>query len=64
MKAFLFLISLLLSITCRKLLLLQVTFRHGARLPIYINPLDGSASMQNIGELTKQGKNMHYLLGQ
>lgn len=43
-------------------------FRHGARYPIYLKKDDGSANYTNgehsFGELTTNGKKMHYVLGQ
>lgn len=50
-----------------KLIFVQQVFRHGARYPIYPKPEDHSnfASKQHaVGELTSQGKAMHYMLGQ
>jgi hypothetical protein len=44
----------------------QQVFRHGARYPIYPNAYDGSHIAQaehSVGELTTQGKAMHYMLG-
>lgn len=59
-------LSLLEPASPQKLLLLQETFRHGARYPIYKHPEDGSDQVfreRSDGELTTEGKNMHYLLG-
>lgn len=50
-----------------KLIYVQEVFRHGARYPIYPSSKDNSAyasAERSVGELTKQGKSMHYLLGQ
>lgn len=50
----------------KKLIFVQELFRHGARYPIYVNSEDGSsyaAQEHSVGELTTQGKNMHYQLG-
>ena len=60
------LLSLISNTLASKLVLIQALTRHGARYPIYVDHSDGSdyAKEQNsIGELTTQGKNMHYLLG-
>ena len=66
-------IRILLSVTLfvlaipKKLLMIQSTFRHGARYPIYVESTDYSdiaREEKSIGELTSEGKNMHYLLGQ
>lgn len=49
-----------------RLIFVQQVFRHGARYPIYPSPKDGSdfAIQQHAeGELTSQGKAMHYMLG-
>ena len=49
------------------LIYVQEVFRHGHREPLYSSSLDGSNYINNIrsaGELTKQGKSMHYILGQ
>lgn len=52
----------------KKLIFVQELFRHGARYPIYANRnLDNTDYVfeeHSNGELTTQGKNMHYLLGQ
>jgi hypothetical protein len=50
-----------------KLIYVQEVFRHGARFPIYPSKNDNSyyaKEQRSAGELTKQGKSMHYLLGQ
>jgi hypothetical protein len=52
--------------TEKKLLLIQELFRHGARFPIFPMVVDGSDYAErekSVGELTTQGKKMHYLLG-
>lgn len=65
-------LALLLTVAS-KLLMVQEVFRHGARFPIYAE-LDNYSSYartgqiegtdaRNSGELTKEGKRMHYLLG-
>lgn len=62
----LLLIASLASAEEPKLIFVQQVFRHGARYPIYPNDKDGSkfAMEQNaVGELTSQGKAMHYMLG-
>ena len=49
-----------------KLIFVQEVFRHGARYPLGANDKDGSniSIIHNaIGELTRQGKSQHYLLG-
>lgn len=65
MKIVLF-ILLLSQILARKLIFIQNLFRHGARYPIFINP-DDFTNDPNIankaGELSTQGKHMHYILG-
>ena len=50
----------------KKLIFVQELFRHGARYPIYPTTIDGSdyaINEHSEGELTTQGKNMHYQLG-
>lgn len=50
----------------KKLVFVQELFRHGSRYPIYPRSFDGSdyaAKEHSIGELSTQGKAMHYLLG-
>jgi hypothetical protein len=50
-----------------KLIYVQEVFRHGHRYPIYPFSFDGSEfvnGIRSLGELTKQGKSMHYILGQ
>lgn len=67
MKGVIFLFfSLILVLQARKLILVQATFRHGARTPIFPFNTDYSdfvVSQNNTGELTTQGKYMQYLLG-
>ena len=44
----------------------QQVFRHGARYPIYPSHFDGSDFVRkehDLGELTSEGKAMHYMLG-
>lgn len=51
----------------KKLIFVQELFRHGARYPIYASADDGTEYVDELksdGELTTQGKKMHYLLGQ
>jgi len=62
--------SLLLLILAQtqqdRLIMVQQVFRHGARYPIYSSNKDGSAfavTEHSEGELTSQGKAMHYMLG-
>ncbi len=43
------------TVTQKKLIFVQELFRHGARYPIF--------PTKSLGELTTEGKNMHYLLG-
>jgi hypothetical protein len=50
-----------------RLVYVQEVFRHGHREPLYSSKLDGSNFIEDIqspGELTNQGKSMHYILGQ
>ena len=63
----------LLSLLCvgysqaSRLVYVQEVFRHGHRYPLYGSAADGSSFIKDIrsaGELTKQGKSMHYILGQ
>ena len=52
--------------SAQKLLMIQETFRHGARYPIFPEAADGSdfaEKINSVGELTVEGKNMHYFLG-
>ena len=70
MKRILFLSILAILLFCcyseKKLIFIQELFRHGARYPIYPTPTDGSdyaTELNSEGELTTQGKNMHYILG-
>jgi hypothetical protein len=66
MKLLLFLLFFTVQILSRKLVLVQNLFRHGARYPIFLNSDDYTSEpriAQNAGELTTQGKNMHYVLG-
>ncbi len=63
---FLCLASLTLS-SEPKLIYIQEVFRHGHRYPFHPSPFDNSTfilSMNSAGELTKQGRSMHYILGQ
>jgi|JI6StandDraft_1071083.scaffolds.fasta_scaffold253415_1 hypothetical protein len=49
-----------------RLIFVQQVFRHGARYPIYPSQKDGSdfaIKQHSVGELTSQGKAMHYMLG-
>lgn len=67
-KQFILLIVLVLGFAqaAEKLIMVQELFRHGARYPIYPNKIDGSEyalGENSVGELTTQGKSMHYLLG-
>jgi hypothetical protein len=51
----------------KKLIYVQQVFRHGHRYLIYPSKNDNSTYVNQIhsnGELTKQGKSMHYILGQ
>lgn len=52
----------------KKLIFVQELFRHGARYPIYphhnLDFTDYVFDEHSSGELTTEGKNMHYLLGQ
>lgn len=55
------------SVSEKKLIFIQELFRHGARYPIYPSDTDGTEytdELKSEGELTTQGKKMHYLLGQ
>lgn len=68
MRLTLLLVGLLLglAVCADKLIMVQELFRHGARYPIYPNKFDMSEyalADNSIGELTTQGKTMHYLLG-
>lgn len=67
LTALLLLLSLI-SLSCpQKLIFVQQVFRHGHRYPLYASKLDNSTFIEDIrspGELTKQGKSMHYILGQ
>lgn len=66
MKLLLLLIFLIYSALSRKLIFVQNLFRHGARYPTYPSKDDFTNAphiAKNKGELTPQGKNMHYLLG-
>lgn len=51
----------------KKLIFVQELFRHGARFPIYaakdVDMTDYALDQHSVGELTTEGKNMHYLLG-
>lgn len=51
-----------------KLIMVNELFRHGARYPVYPKSDDDSATYtfneHSYGELTVNGKKMHYLLGQ
>ena len=50
----------------KKLIFVQELFRHGARYPIYPKSYDNTTyaiDLNSVGELTTQGKNMHYQLG-
>jgi hypothetical protein len=52
--------------TNRTLIYVQQVFRHGHRYLIYPSKNDNSTYVNEIhsnGELTKQGKSMHYILG-
>lgn len=52
---------------CQKLIMLNELFRHGARYPVYPKKDDFSNytwAEHSFGELTTNGKKMHYLLGQ
>ncbi len=51
----------------KTLIYVQQVFRHGHRYLIYPSKNDNSTYVNQIhsnGELTKQGKSMHYILGQ
>jgi hypothetical protein len=67
--AFLLLFVVIIQITAArqegKLLMVQELFRHGSRFPGQVLGIgDEYAGMeQSLGELTSQGKAMHYLLG-
>ena len=66
MKIFGLLAILVVSGLCQKLLMIEEVFRHGARYPLFVSKADGSEFTQqedSIGELTREGKNMHYFLG-
>lgn len=65
-KILLVLLVLIIQIATRKLVFVQNLFRHGARYPIFLNSDDFTSEpsiANNVGELTTQGKNMHYMLG-
>ena len=73
-KPSLVLFSTLLLIACfmtisladKRLIFVQELFRHGARYPIYPSQEDNTmfaVEENSVGELTTQGKNMHYNLG-
>ena len=60
------LLIFIISISTRKLIFIQNIFRHGARYPVFLNNDDYTNEPKianNVGELTIQGKNMHYILG-
>lgn len=60
-------ISLSYAQASRTLIFVQQVFRHGHRYLIYPSKNDNSTYVNDIhsnGELTKQGKSMHYILGQ
>lgn len=49
-----------------RLIFVQQVFRHGARYPIFPSSKDKSdfaTEQHSVGELTSQGKAMHYMLG-
>ena len=60
------LLLILVAIEGRQLLMVHEIFRHGARYPIYPNNKDNSSfasEERELGELTKEGKHMQYVLG-
>jgi hypothetical protein len=57
---------LLAFATSKELIMIQETFRHGARQPLFPEEsrrLGYPIPSEQLGELTKQGKHMHYELG-
>lgn len=66
MKVLLLITMLCVCLQTRKLVFIQEVFRHGARYPINNHTWDNTqfAADQNLlGELTGEGKHMHYVLG-
>lgn len=62
----LIILGLLIQLIFGDLIFVQELFRHGARYPIHPSTKDGTeyALADNMaGELTDEGKRMHYLLG-
>lgn len=55
------------TVAQKKLIFVQELFRHGARYPIFptkdLDKTDYVINEHSLGELTTEGKNMHYLLG-
>jgi hypothetical protein len=66
MRSLYLLALLLVTLSARQLIYVHEVFRHGARYPIYPNSKDFSnisLTDNAFGELTRQGKSQHYLLG-
>lgn len=65
---FLIALSIVPANSVKKLIFVQELFRHGARYPINphrnVDMTDYVLDEHSTGELTTEGKNMHYLLGQ